>query len=527
MITLAPPRADEWSGGTVQTLGTRTVITGITTAAVCKIEYLPIGHQLTVRATVRSAKKCAVTVAETYHLIPANAPTTVEATFTCGASFEITIAGTNRVELENLTITDPVHIPAEPYPAHVLSLQAYFPLIAALGARFDYSRFNRDAYSHGTPHHSAAMFNEALWDTKRFYSENLTHDWQDITAPVTSLSVTRGVTNRGPIFAAEVGILTISAAGGLDPRELGLTYGAPVRLVYWPDRIPVFTGNLTSQSIEFQPPRSATPYNVTLTASDAVARLAQITRHGARVDASNAPEPWVRRIERLMRSAPDVAYSTPSSSYIDMCPSVWETNLAKHIDAACASVGGMWWVSRNNVVNISAARPSTTAAITLSDAEDTDLQARRWSYTASDTKWDSGETIASITVTNHGMKIENGDLRADDTTTTVTDPTASTAWNGTNAAVDMTLAAGVEQAARSLLRRATELPVPSRVTIEPSHRSGPKNRLDHMSAAAVLDPLTSASVATRGDAHPTVITRIGHSITPRTWKTTLTLVANR
>jgi len=69
--------------------------------------------------------------------------------------------------------------------------------------------------------------------------------------------------------------------------------------------------------------------------------------------------------------------------------------------------------------------------------------------------------------------------------------------------------------------------MPSSVALVAAHDAGPTDRAGHMAAAATLDPITAVAVKWRGEDAPALITQVAHTITPTTWKTTLTLTNNK
>ena len=528
-MILPPPKNTEWSGCQALQAGSTWRITAIRVAAVLTLENMAPGHKINVTTTVTptGSAPAVLTIEDEAFPLQPGVRRYIAATVTAGDTLEMTLAGCVAASFENLTFEDLTPTSANPLPAEVLSLQAFFPYVGIDGLRLDRSRWDRASFTRGRAPRGVLEFNRDAWDTRRFYSEEQTTGWQDITQPVTSMSLSRGVGATGPVMAAQVGTLTINAVDGLDPRALGLGYGTPIRLIHWPSRTPLFAGVLTNQQITHARPRSRHDYTVALTACDEVARLASITRYGARAETKDGSEAWSKRLERLLKSSPETRYVADSTSHALMCATVWETKLANHLDALCASVGGAWWVDRENIVHFTTRRPPAWPEILFTDAADTDPYANTWSYSGADLSWDAGETIAHITATNHGARIEEGQWQADDRTVTVSSPTASEVWRGIDAKIDTTLVTGVEDAARNLIRGATENPTPKTLTLYAAHPNGPKERGEHMRAFASLDPLTSAYTTSRGEHYPTVITRITHTLTPKTWKTTLTLIPNR
>ena len=212
-----------------------------------------------------------------------------------------------------------------------------------------------------------------------------------------------------------------------------------------------------------------------------------------------------------------------------MPPTVWETSLAKHLDALTASVLGSWTVERDGTVSIRIARPRS-AAITLTDAEESAITSGIWSYTDVNVAWASADAVAHVTINNHAAKwdAENSEWTADDTEATVDDPTAATAWGGSAISIDTTLPAdAVERTARRYLAAANADPAPSSVSLVAAHDTGPADRGAHMATAATFDPISAINVEWRGEDARALITQVTHTITPTTWKTRLNLTNNQ
>lgn len=448
-----------------------------------------------------------------------------------GPSFAIDLEGIRSGTVEILTISDETPIPANPRPCDVLSLQALYPLQGLDGLRWNQSRWNRESWTRGAENPTFLQWDLNRWNTRTWLSDaSQTIAWQDITGPCTEITVTRGVASTGPALTAQVGTLTARAINGLAPRVTGMSHGTPIRLLHWPTREYVFTGYLTDLAISPHKPGARIAYETTLTASDNVARLASITRYGAKSDDGDGSENWVLRIDRLTRTCRDLTYTLDTRTVAQSIPPiVWETNLAKHLDAAVSSVLGSWTVNRNGEVAIRTTRPRIPT-LRFTDATASAPATGIWSYTSVQVAWSAADTIAQITLKNHSAKwdSEQSEWRADDTEITVSDPTAATVWGGAAIQVDVTLpATDLESVARRYLAAVRPDPTPSALTVQAAHTSGPAARAIHMSVAATFDPMTAARVEYRGEETNVLITQVTHLITPYNWKTQLQLTNNQ
>lgn len=533
MTKLPAPSIADYTGATIRPLGNGRLQFQLTGSSLeVSVNHLAPGHRITVILAVSSTQlgtTVVIRAGDHARRYPASPRYDYIATVTTGPTLTLEVSGLRSGVIERLDIIDKTPISEFPTPRDVLSLQALYPMPGATGLRWNQHRWNREAWTTGGDRPSTLIWDRYAWDTRAWEkSETVTDYWQDITAPVTDMSITRGVQATGPALTARVGTLTIRAIDALSPRATGIHHGTPVKLIHWPTRTPIYTGIITDLTVTPHKPGGRIKYEVEFTCSDTVARLAAITRYGAKADGGGGSETLRARLERLISSAPGLEYAIDSTdAAARMCPTVWETSLAKHIDALTASVVGSWSVTRTGVVSILVNRP-TVPSLTFTDAMDTDTSRGVWSYTAIANEWTASDSIAHVTITNHNAgRDENGEWRAEDLEVTVSDPTAADVWGGTTVSIDTTLAGNVlEATARRYLTAANQEPTPSRITLAPAHKHGPANRNTLMRQASRLDPITAATVEFRGDSTPVLITQVTHTITPTTWTTTLDLAPN-
>lgn len=537
MLVLPAPPPAQWEGVTTAAMpGGKTRFTlkpGMSFLRITVDNLVP-AHRLTVRIRVRAdrAGQFIVLRIGNHAARFGPGPTYVHSAVMsdAGTTLAIEVTGLHTGIIEELSIWDATQLPENPRPCDVLSLQAYYPLPGFFGLRWNNDRWNRASWSQGGARPWAMRWNHNSWDTRAWnQGESITSIWQDITGPCTDISVTRGVQATGAAMSATVGTLSARAINALSPRATGIHHGTPLRLVHWPTRSLIFTGVITDLTINPKKPGSRIDYEVTFTASDNVARLAGVTRYGAKADGGDGSESWAARLERLMKSAPELAYQVHDNATQTVAPVVWETSLARHLDALMSSVVGTWNVERDGTISIRTRRPRTPT-LTLTDAEASNLRERIWSYTDINVAWASTDTLAHVTLSNHGARFdtERGEWEAADLDTTVSDPTAANAWGGASISIDTTLPTrDIDRVARRYLSAANGEPAPSSVSLTAAHETGPADRDAHMAAAATLDPITAVAVEWRGEDTTALITQVAHVITPTTWKTALTLTNNK
>lgn len=424
-----------------------------------------------------------------------------------------------------VTVTTPDTVPDSPVPADVLAMDAWLPIPTA-ALRWDISRWDRSAWQTTRAVPGTLIWDEGRWDATYWEDQTLTECWTPILGPCTRVAASRGVAATGPVLAAQAGTLAIQATDDLNPRALGMAWGTPVRLYHWPTSTLIWSGWVTDLSTT---PAKTGRGSTTITASDAVARLVAVTRYGARPEGGRT-ETWRQRLARLMASAPTgLTYTVRSSSDAPVCPTVWETDLASHLDALVATTGGAWTVTRDGRIEVWATLPDGAPALTLTDTLDLPQGAGEViAYTDGPATWTAASVISGIEATTHdAAPDERGEWRATDTTVTVTDATTTASWGGMSVRVDLMTpsdTASITAAARRLLRRASDAPLLESATYWPvSTRTRASQQAHAMAHAAALDPLTPATGVARGERTQALIARVTHDITPTTWKTDLDL----
>ena len=539
MPTLLPaPTIGDWSGARVQNLGNgryRYALNPGSSSFTITCDKLAPGHHVTVDIRVRAdkpGKACVIRIGS--HAVRAGQGPIYERRISSaqfGAGLEIEVTGPESGIVERLEITDNTPMLDNPRPCDVLSLQAYYPLQGLDGLRWNQSRWNRDAWTRGAENLRYMRWNEGIWNARAWLGDGngSSEAWQDITGPCTEIAVTRGVNATGPALTGTVGTLTVRAINALAPRTTGMSHGTPIRLIHWPTRELVYSGYLTDLQIAPRKPGERISYEVNLTASDSVARLAATTRYGAKAETGDGSENWFLRLDRIIKSCKGLVYSLDEMlTTVTVPPTVWETSLAKHLDALTSSVLGSWSVARNGWVLIRTKRP-TIPVLRLTDAVTSDPAQRVLSYTGVGVSWSASDAIAHVTLHNHAARwdAEHSEWEADDSDVTVDEPTAAAVWGGTSVQLDVTLpAAKLEETARRYLAATAADPTPNAVTLRPAHETGPANRGPYMALASTIDPVSAVAVEYRGERAAALIAQVSHTITPTSWTTQLSLTPN-
>ncbi len=434
----------------------------------------------------------------------------------------VTLAATSTASA-TVTVTTPDTLPERPTPADVLAVDAWLP-IPTTALRWDIGRWERAAWQTTRPVPGTLVWDVGAWDATRWEDQDLIETWTPILGPGTRLTVSRGPNATGPVLTAQAGTLVLHATDDLNPRALGMHWGTPLRVYHWPTATLIWSGWVTDLATT---PTKRGRGTTTITGADTVARLVATTRYGARPD-SGRTETWRQRAARLWLSAPTdlPGLDVITTSDAPVCPTVWETSLAAHLDALAATTAGAWTVTRSGRVQLHATLPTTPPDLTLTDTHDTTGPGTIIAYTAGPSTWSASNVLAAIEATTHdAAPDQEGQWRAADRTATVTEPTTTVSWGGTTARVDvLTPSEGtaLEDAARRLLRRAPTAPLLETAQWWPAHdrHHAPGPAMAH---AAALDPLTPVTAIARGEHQTSLTARITHDITPTTWRTTTTL----
>lgn len=482
-----------------------------------------VPHVMSVKVTVLDAPAAASFMVVNYK------PTPLKLNEQVVAADSYTPDGTPlKIELVNVTRARLIiyvdayeDIPERPEPWQTLALEVFAPLPSD-AFTWDRSRWDQAVLDNPPPTPNTLFWDKGYWDAQAWHTPQNSSAWQNIIGPVTRLNIQRGVNALGPCFTAQTGTLSIEALNGLDPRALGVIAGAPVRLYDWISREPIFTGALSEAKTSRLKHGG---YTATWQVVDKVSYLAATQRYGA-IPAGGKLEGFDARINRLMKSDYSGSYDNAryqlegsaqarSTSY---GPTVMETSLAAHIDAAVTTAGGYWCCKRNNTLTISADAPSLDAPrLTLSD--DLDSAPSDWFYTEAVNDWNTSAIVTSIEVTNHSAALDDkGEWRAHDQTARITSPTWTAAYGGTSVRADMT-APNIETAkktAQRLLRDINRSPSLTAAGL-------PLFTRPHQILAATLDPVDAVKTISQGEQGLAAITSIHHEITPEQWRLKLTL----
>lgn len=126
-----------------------------------------------------------------------------------------------------------------------------------------------------------------------------------------------------------------------------------------------------------------------------------------------------------------------------------QSNLAAHLDLACNSVGGRWWVNKAGTVMVARRLLNAAPLVTISDEAAGDI-----SYTDVSLSYDTKNVVNALNITNHGYDPSTGNA-ADDTSVIVSDSSIRR-WGARAGDLDLSLYLGGANSG-DLTRRAQEI----------------------------------------------------------------------
>jgi hypothetical protein len=432
---------------------------------------------------------------------------------------EVLTVSTLTVDALHLVATaEPAQLERRALPADELSLEVLVPRPGADAFLLDTSRLDRAALDAATPWPGTFVLDTSRLDEGYLHVLELTEWWRPILGPARALSIRRGARTDGLVPVADAGTLVAEIPNALDPRELGVRRGTPVRAYHWPTRRPLFTGEILRAAVTPQRPGARLRYLATLEATDAVAQLAESTRYGALVG-PGLTESWTARIERLMGSAPELSWRIVTAlapAAPSMANTVHETSLAEHLDIATASARGCWWVGADGVVRLCAGRPAGQPAALFTDEASTDPAA--WAYVDAAAGWDTAAFVSVVELRNLGAAYTaaDGSWAADDQTVSVANATLLASYGRRRGAATVNVAAGeAESIAAALARGQGAAALVTRVRVD---------ALPAMARAAALELFTPVRAQLRGELREALAAEIVHTITPRRWHTEIGLL---
>lgn len=128
--------------------------------------------------------------------------------------------------------------------------------------------------------------------------------WTAWTPDLNQTTIQRGGARNGPTTTVEPGILTARLVNAGDPLA-GSTLRPNLPLRIRAGEEPIFTGRIHDLATTYELDKSSGELTtfVSISASDAVASLANTIRYGAVTDGGIGFETWAQRINRLALSA--------------------------------------------------------------------------------------------------------------------------------------------------------------------------------------------------------------------------------
>lgn len=169
----------------------------------------------------------------------------------------------------------------------------------------------------------------------------------DLTGACQVIDIDRGGTTEGRILAVQTGTCNVSLLGDYSHVQPNAELIVDHRQVTGR----LFTGRVQDVSVVYTVKAGRRSAHTVITATDAVATLANTMRYG--VVGAKTPS---ARLGALMASAPEVPTAPLGTVLPELYPRladlVYESTLANHLDLLATSLGQAWWVDRDGLVNL-------------------------------------------------------------------------------------------------------------------------------------------------------------------------------
>jgi len=198
-----------------------------------------------------------------------------------------------------------------------------------------------------------------------------------------------------------------------------------------------------------------------------------------------------------------------------------DANVAVHLDLATRSAGVSWFVDRTGTVRVA---PATAPGVALV-ASDVDPAAL--GYTNINTTFDTASIVNDVTLTNLA-RVWDGDagewVAADDTFGPVVNLASVATWGARTASGDVAIYAGPDYPFTDGLARLTARILSDTSAPVVAVKSLAFDATQDPAVMAVLDCFDPIDVTYRGTVQSRRVLSITHTITPRSWATTVTLL---
>lgn len=324
-----------------------------------------------------------------------------------------------------LNFNPPYNPAEEANPAARFQLWAFLPRTEYASARL--GRAILGAFLLPAPKitREATILGMSYLGASRLSSVSPFFGWQNITAPVTEISYSRGVNYDGLTSKADTGTLEATIYNSLDPRASSLYMGVPIILYDAAARVRLYTG--TIKKLATQPSKTGS-YTVSFQAVDLLSELSSITKYQ---ETSPMPTRWETICRKLLQDYPLHVDNSGTDGAQPLIGSlVKESSLAEYIDIYCNTAGASWYIGKDNQIYLTTARFSFPPTLSISDTDD-------YSPVELDAAFDTSQIISVLEISNNDAeKNEEGEWQSTTTSAKVVNSTLRESYGENTANIE-------------------------------------------------------------------------------------------
>ncbi|MST49499.1 hypothetical protein [Mobiluncus porci] len=400
------------------------------------LPYLQPGRRYTLQGKATAAPKQDdsqpfIIMGESLAKLTPNTPTEFTVSTTVPMPVKLSLVSVASVAFERLELSyERYSSPDDPLPYDELGIDVYTTRPGRVPFILGTSRISVASLDWQAPTAGTFIIGSTPLDEGRLFIPDPPETWRALAPDTYDLEISRGQTYNGLIPLAQAASVKISVKNTADPRAWDIIKNRPLRVYTLRNMQPVFTGHVTETALQLE---NKADYTVTIAGTDLVGELVQMKRYGVReTGIIDTGETFTARLARLLTSG-GYPYTPPTTDPgVMLCNTVLESSIAKHLDLACNSIGGAWYVNRAGEIVFQLEATQTAPGALYSDQ----IETQAFYFVEVSAVWNSKDLISLVDVLNKAAQYdpERQDWQALETTTTGTNQ-EMLQWHGPQKAV--------------------------------------------------------------------------------------------